>query len=829
MGSTSAGGGGDGGGGRGGASRRSSPLPAESRRLSPVRISFASAEESSPPWGPPLRRGGHHGPAASGSSRGAGAGPVLRSALRTSFRLSRDIEASRCGFSCGSTPASLDSGTPEDDLRQETRRQAAALRGLRKSAQDIVGDMEKIQLEADVRAKKQLDVDIEHALLASIEKSTRQWHRQAQRLFCHLVPPDWAIDDSDPLVKRMRRKPEKEVYQWDSDVESEAEQEYWRGPSPEDIFGDNLIVKPKTPYKLLGVYTRRMWAASVPAPFIRLHEREKCLQQQADAQAPRLGVSQQSDDSQRSTGKDVATCRRVSERATPRRRRAKLVPSAPENAGIRHAHLVTKGPDYEAMVTGATVGHCAYSCSGCEPTPCPFPLAALKSEPPPGYARAPVAEENARIPSVLEDFLYLAHVPIKRPPWDARKSPLLSTQEVKKAASKPENGAEKEDDVSQRARRRGHTIYSTESRAWTYGLFRDTHRFTGLGRTLGSWFGLPLEDAEENGEGGEDRPVFRDLPTEVDFPFSPFHVSSTFSMSPLLDVRQMTRAHEGGPAKTRAEPSASFERAPVEERPTQGPEEAEERPEGPTGDADAGEAEKAPEKATTDEPSWVSRKVKEVCQRFSVPDVQTICQISQKLKEGVAAAKHETENRIFDQKDVRIFEYWQLQRDRDGPAWVYQGLQWDLPEHYRREVPMQGSPLTEAEIAAQQAAQKEVPVDKRTLLHLKRRGQPRAKKKFSSLFVKQHLLRADSDVSARSIASKALPQKRVRFSSLFPGLRTAFFLSTACGETRPAPDHASGRVSPSSDGRQRVVNGALRSESGNLANPAEEVAEVRQI
>ncbi|KAL8270466.1 hypothetical protein Esti_005613 [Eimeria stiedai] len=61
---------------------------------------------------------------------------------------------------------------------------------------------------------------------------------------------------------------------------------------------------------------------------------------------------------------------------------------------------------------------------------------------------------------------------------------------------------------------------------------------------------------------------------------------------------------------------------------------------------------------------------------------------------------------IFNEADVRISEYWKLEnmKDRDKAAWVYQGVHTEPKPYPWEEVPMEGAPLSRAEIERQRQA-----------------------------------------------------------------------------------------------------------------------------
>nr|CEL69132.1 TPA: hypothetical protein BN1204_048520 [Neospora caninum Liverpool] len=583
-------------------------------------------------------------------------------------------------------------GALGNPVREEVRRQRAALQSFRKRVQSVVESMEEVQIKADKEARRQMDGDIERSLRDPLRALSRRWHRRVLQACEDLVPANWAIEDKDTLVKRMRLTKPATVDR-EGDEESFDEADYWQGPSPEDVFGADRIIATKTLYELLAVYTRRTWSASVPTAFVRRQVDEKSRWGQGAGDESPLGatlvrktlpVQAVGGPPKKDVAPDDSEGGEASARPPPR------MHVRYEGSRNFYDPAFLDGTDIERHI--GVLGQCVQSCSGCRPRPSPFPLSALNAEPPSGYSRAPVEDENVRIPSRLEDFLITAHVPIKRPSWDRRKTPLLSTLEVKKPDKKKSEELESED-LCGRDRERGGTLFCPSEEDWDIlgnrGVFS---RFAG---SLDSWSihqGKGTENLKRRARESNELGSSQDAPTQNAVPFSPVAAGRRYSRG---SIESFDEERWGGASLEDARHSDAFEGGlwfdPDAYREYYAGWDGDDYlTGGPCGEGPEGGALRHQEGKGD---SWMTRKFREVCGRL-VPDVNDICKIPQKLRDSVAAVKRETENCIFDQTDIQVLEYWHLQREAGKPVWVYEGLQWDVPSNFRNQVPMEGRPAT---------------------------------------------------------------------------------------------------------------------------------------
>ncbi|EPR61990.1 hypothetical protein TGGT1_224000 [Toxoplasma gondii GT1] len=578
---------------------------------------------------------------------------------------------------------------------EEVRRQRAAIRSFRQRVASVVQDMEGLQIQADRQAQHQIDADIEQALRGSLRGISRKWHRRVLQACEDLVPAQWAIEDKDSLIKQMRNRKPPALRDAEWDEESVDEAEYWRGPSAEEVFGEDRIIETRTPYELLAVYTRRTWATSVPSAFVRSHKAAEKSRWRWDScegffsgtalvrkTLPTQAVLRSS------VERDLAADGSGSGEASAESR-ASQVSVHPHGAGHGYESAIVDGTEFDSDVR--IVGQCAQACLGCRPRPSPFPLAALHAQPPVGYGRAPVEDENVRIPSRLEDFLFMAHVPIKRPPWDSRKTPLLSTLEVKRPKPKQHEGPEVEgENMPGAERQRGGTMFFSGV-SEDFDMLPRTGAFESCGNLLARDSVYHRTDMETLRQKEDDSPhvdksASANEQSHKEAPSSPDAASQRYS-SDSLDSFEDGWDDESLQAQYRqmAEQGLWIEPDAIGGDYPEGWEEAE-YPEGsPYGEDADGEV---PSSGAGPGDFWVARKFREVCDRL-VPEVQEFCRIPQKLRDSVSAVKHETENCIFDQADVQVLEYWHLQRDAGKPVWVYEGLQWDFP---KKQVPMDVPP-----------------------------------------------------------------------------------------------------------------------------------------
>ncbi|PHJ18370.1 hypothetical protein CSUI_007802 [Cystoisospora suis] len=846
-------------------------------------------------------------------------------------------------------------GEDEKIEKVENARKTAAVKGYRNRARHIADEMDEIQVDLDSRLDTLSNTDIP-SLLASTERIRTSFSRRSRRIFQALVPPQWTIEESDPLVKQMRNSREAAIEAGEIEDEGGLEPTiYWRGPGPEDVFGTRLIVRPKHPYKLLGVYTRRSWGTVVPSSFVR---EDEALRRQREGDASSIGrrpaqrsgdllppeilqsrkvavgmvsprgggngrsiltaasSSSSSSSSAHQTGRpsskrrgllrngtnsrnsprggDTPSGREQSSSPTrsprrpgggkrgggalllPRQQADKDQPTATSPRGeavstqqptrVRRARLIgyreetppgpssqcpTLGLDrtggWRGIATPVTSGMqipekigremirgCAENCLGMEPEESPFMLSVLQRDPPPGYGRAPIEDPNVRIPSNLEDFLYLSKVPIKRPTWDTRRTPLLSTQAPPAAssssASSPHGGRTREGSLVGHDDHPGHRegtrlhggdllahsrhrhssgglsdsktessfhMSSSSSHHLTTNSSSSHHHHDGGGRPAARGTsleagggasaspspseacpshssrrmietGLESRGGDEDGEGGffpfvASRPMqwmkelgllgrssifshgeggMRHHPDYEDYEdeggekrdegrttLGP-HITGGDEET-MTTIRDATHTHShpsrgtllGGSTRTstsllRQSLSHDFTHShtnPTSERREKGDGDScsTRRGSGSLTPSEDGEGRRQGEEEQLQQAiSWAQK---------TIQDVTNLCKerIVQKVKQHVDIFKRDVNHCVFDQEDIRIFEYWHLKDSDTGkPVWTYEGLQWELPQHLKDELPMEGRAMTPEEVAAQEKARERPPLDPYVLLQL---------------------------------------------------------------------------------------------------------------
>lgn len=589
---------------------------------------------------------------------------------------------------------------------------------------------------------------------------------------------------TDPLVKQMRNSREAAIESGEIADEGGLEPTvYWRGPAPEEVFGSRLLVRPKHPYKLLGVYTRRSWGTILPSSFIREEETAK-RQLEKEAQSGRRRASQQRPAGGGADllpleilqGRKAAVGASLSPRlsvplgrpgGSPRKRaisasghrdgsgRAPFSPrpggggggarggaqkQAEKNSSAaseqhqqlrpRRARLVRGSDSGGRLLSPDQIGRqvvreCAEGCLGMEPQSTPFLLSVLQRDPPPGYGRAPVEDPNVRIPSSLEDFLYVAKVPIKRPSWDARRTPLLSTQAPEgsqhreqrqhtvgtrlqglttipghdrslhsnsadhfQPERKPDNPVSLEDSSSNGVSPSPPSPQPGE-RPGGNGADEDVEGAK-LGKTFFPFGSKPMQWAKELGLLGKhsasgSRKHSGGGSQEAETPNAGYHHSSTQRGGASLshgegEETSMTVASSGstGDAQVTADAPGALGQPPhphhlhpsrssIGRQSLSGADAdngGKGRPSSEGGVAHGEEEESF---------SWAQKKIKAV---------KNLCTESlvQKVRQHVDGLKRDVQNCVFDQEDARVFEYWRLKESDSGPVWTYEGLQWELPE-----------------------------------------------------------------------------------------------------------------------------------------------------
>ncbi|KAL8445885.1 hypothetical protein Emag_004964 [Eimeria magna] len=331
--------------------------------------------------------------------------------------------------------------TPDGDrsrFLESVSRNLVAMEAERQSLDDVhCPELDEVELEAKEFTQQ----------LADARDSL---HRHCASLLNSFVDSNWTIGTTDTLAKRMLRpskrlssRRQKLVGSQERPASISAE---WHGPSALEVFGDNLVIEEKTPYRIVGVFARRYWDTRKPLPYMKElacsriftclphaeHRAGRPRLLQVPIEPPRpIKAFQNNNNTPASSGPTTPSGGSdsghldefTSGDATPRSNASHLregscssrissPPSLP-HALWGDTNNVTKAACDEA----ATALHLPRPSSRYACVLLPVAKTVRYTEPA-SYPKAPIEINNMRIPSLLSDYLQKNCVTIERPKWD---------------------------------------------------------------------------------------------------------------------------------------------------------------------------------------------------------------------------------------------------------------------------------------------------------------------------------------------------------------------------------------------------------------------------
>ncbi|KAL8450696.1 hypothetical protein Emed_002334 [Eimeria media] len=332
--------------------------------------------------------------------------------------------------------------TPEGDrsrFLESISRNVVAMEAERQSLDDVhCPELDEVELDAKEFTQQ----------LADARDSL---HRHCASLLTSFVDSEWTIGTTDTLAKRMLR-PSKRLSNRKQKLDESQEKptpmsSEWFGPSALEVFGDNLVIEEKNPYRIVGVFARRYWDTRKPLPYMEElvcpriftclppaeHRAGRPCLLQVPIEPPRPikayhnnnnNTPASSGPTTPSGGSDSSQLDEVtSGDATPRSNASHLrerscssrisSPPSPPHASGGDTESVTKAAcDEAAMGLPLPKPSSRYACVL-------LPVAkTVRCSEPASYPKAPVEFSNMRIPSLLSDYLQKNCVRIERPTWD---------------------------------------------------------------------------------------------------------------------------------------------------------------------------------------------------------------------------------------------------------------------------------------------------------------------------------------------------------------------------------------------------------------------------